>query len=164
MSYPGRAAQILRHMGYEPDVDFEASEAGGVVSLDWYHTDPKPTDADVLAQEVPTGRGAVKRSARAEARLRIYAVNPADFEGLVQDLRRHVEILDHWLENGSLNPGRQNKRTNLNARESSRDAIDTALNAMLSEIDTLSHEADFDAYIEGIADDVASAPRTVEWP
>lgn len=40
-------------MGYKPEIDFSASLSDGVVLLDWFHTDPKPTEQDILSNELP---------------------------------------------------------------------------------------------------------------
>jgi hypothetical protein len=34
-------------MGYESDTDFIASRIGGIITLEWFHTDPKPSEQDI---------------------------------------------------------------------------------------------------------------------
>ena len=53
MAYPTETAHILEFMGYAPFADFEVSIDAGIVTLNWFHVDPKPTDTEVLAQARP---------------------------------------------------------------------------------------------------------------
>ena len=49
MAYQTNTASILQAAGYEPLIDFTATIKAGVVSVDWTHTDPQPSEAQVTA-------------------------------------------------------------------------------------------------------------------
>jgi len=50
MSYPDATARVLRHLGYtEDDATVEKSITHGIRILEWNHTDPQPTEAEILA-------------------------------------------------------------------------------------------------------------------
>lgn len=49
MAYQSNTASILQAAGYEPLVDFTAIIKAGIIHIDWTHTDPQPTEAQVAA-------------------------------------------------------------------------------------------------------------------
>jgi len=50
MAYPINTGAILTAAGYEPLVDFICERAAGSeLTLEWLHTDPQPTEAQVAA-------------------------------------------------------------------------------------------------------------------
>lgn len=51
MSYRADTAGVLMSLGYDPVLDFRVDVAGGgVITLQWLHGDPQPTEAEVDAQ------------------------------------------------------------------------------------------------------------------
>jgi hypothetical protein len=47
MAYSISTGHVLISMGYESDTDFIASRSGGIITLEWFHTDPKPSEQDI---------------------------------------------------------------------------------------------------------------------
>jgi hypothetical protein len=47
MAYSTSTGHVLISMGYESDTDFIASRSGGIITLEWFHTDPKPSEQDI---------------------------------------------------------------------------------------------------------------------
>ena len=47
MAYSTSTGHVLISMGYESDTDFIASRIGGIITLEWFHTDPKPSEQDI---------------------------------------------------------------------------------------------------------------------
>lgn len=59
MAYIKETGSILVWMGYEIDIDFDTTLfTDGAVLLNWYHTDPKPTELDILNNELPWAQDA----------------------------------------------------------------------------------------------------------
>ena len=47
MSYPTQTGSVILAMGYESHTDFIAARAGGIITLEWFHADPKPSEQDI---------------------------------------------------------------------------------------------------------------------
>ena len=47
MAYSTSTGHVLISMGYESDTDFIASRSGGIITLEWFHADPKPSEQDI---------------------------------------------------------------------------------------------------------------------
>lgn len=65
MQYPTDTANILAFMGYT-DADFSVFSANGVISVDWFSSDQKPTPEEVTQQELPWRRWRRKTDARGD--------------------------------------------------------------------------------------------------
>ena len=52
--YSINTSSILKYMGYifGDDQDYETFKRSGIVTLDWYHADPKPSEQDILDNEL----------------------------------------------------------------------------------------------------------------
>ena len=47
MAYILDTASILKAAGYEPETDFTATRNRDGVAIDWFHTDPQPTEQQI---------------------------------------------------------------------------------------------------------------------
>lgn len=99
MAYSIYTPSILTWKGYVPEDDFIVNVDQGVVtSLDWFHSDPKPTETDIEALEKPWAAYTKRKETKLWASLtntRTYelaGVN-GDFDNFVADVRKAVRRL-----------------------------------------------------------------------
>ena len=76
MSYSINTGQILKYMGYTPVDDYMSTTVDGGATLAWYHADPKPTEQDVLDNELGWSQEEAKSRVKLEGAKRIALVYP----------------------------------------------------------------------------------------
>ena len=51
MSLPKNTSDILVHMGFDYNKDFNVIDRNGEIELQWNSTDPCPTESDILSEK-----------------------------------------------------------------------------------------------------------------
>ena len=91
MAYSIHTPQILEFLGYVVLDDFEWNGT----DLTWFHTDPKPTDAEVLAQEKPWAASVTKEKIYREQEIRSANIDMLSGDKLGFEMPRTViDILE----------------------------------------------------------------------
>lgn len=69
MSYSVNTSSILSFMGYGENY-YTASNIDGNIVLDWYHTDPQPSEQDILDNELPWYKSVNKDKVKTQASIK----------------------------------------------------------------------------------------------
>lgn len=159
------AAIALEHLGHGNRTDFEVeyTKAGESI-VTWFNASPRPTDDEILAAVLPGLKSRAATAIKAEASRRILAIAPLWKQSNLS--ARFAELTAKRIDQYPL-PLSQAEQTEYAAIKASGQyllSIRTASNAMEAECAALATVAEVEAYMAGVADDVATAPRTVEWP
>jgi hypothetical protein len=101
MSLPRTTNQILTHLGYQPEHDFRfdwlsAAEGG---KLEWLHPDPQPTEAEILAAELPAANAATwaaQAAARKDREAKAALALPDSDDPVI--LRRKLNAALHLIQ------------------------------------------------------------------
>ena len=60
MAYPTTTSSVLAAMGYTFDKDYTVKKRGDTITVQWFHTDPQPTEqeiADIASDTTPLPSG-----------------------------------------------------------------------------------------------------------
>ena len=159
------AAIALEHLGHANRVDFEVeyTKAGESI-VTWFSEAPRPTDDEILAAVVPGLKNRAALTIKGEASRRILAIAPLWKQNNLS--ARFAELTAKRIDQYPLplSHAEQDEYAAIKASGQYLLSIRTASNSMEAECAALSTVAAVEAYMAGIDADLASAPRTVEWP
>ena len=164
MAVTAYTAIALAHLGWELDHDYHVFEASGTLRIEWLSEQLQPSDAEIQAAEVPALKAITINAIKGEASRRILAIVPSWKQSNLQ--ARFAELTAQRIDQYPvpLSSGDQAEYDAIKAAGLHLLSIRTASNAMEAELGALKSVAEVEDYAAGLADNLASAPRTVEWP